>query len=104
MGNYYDLERAIQESGLPSRIVDDILNEVRTEFPDDEMMYELHVVRALEGELRLRMPSEAWRQRQIDRADRFLDEGDMERVLTPPDRVPRIRRRAQGPQSSSGVS
>jgi len=94
MGTYYDLERAIQEAALPAEIVDGILDEVRAEFPDDEMMYELHVVRALQAETASRMSSEDWRRQQEERVDRFLAAGGMERRVTPPETVPRIVRRS----------
>lgn len=93
MGTYYDLERLIGEAALPPDTVQSILDEVRVEFPDDEMMYELHVVRALQSEMASRMTNEEWQHRQNAAVDRFLAEGNMERTVSTPESVPRIVRR-----------
>jgi hypothetical protein len=101
MGTYYDLERAIQEAALPADTIQQILEEVRAEFADDEMMYELHVVRALQAEAASRMSREEWRRTQDAKIDRFLAESGMERVVIPPEKVPRIVRRP-APKSAAG--
>ncbi|MEW5936961.1 MAG: hypothetical protein AB1665_03970 [Candidatus Thermoplasmatota archaeon] len=43
----YDIERAFKESGLSRREMERLKKKIKKEFPNDEMMYELHVVRAL---------------------------------------------------------
>lgn len=101
MGTYYDLDRAIQEAALPAETVQEILEEVRAEFPQDEMMYELHVVRALKAEKASRMSPEEGRRQQEERVDRFLAAGGMERRTIPPETVPRIVRRSS-PKSATG--
>lgn len=102
MGSYYDLDRAIQEAALPPDTVQQTLEEIRAEFPDDEMMYELHVVRALQAEAASRMSREEWRRTQDAKVDRFLAQAGMERVLIPPEKVPRIVRRPT-PKSAAGL-
>jgi hypothetical protein len=49
MAYFFDLEKAAKESGLSEETVRKIEKEVREEFPDDDMMYELHVLRAIES-------------------------------------------------------
>ena len=44
----FDIKKAIKESGLSKREVKHLLAEVKKEFPDDQLMYELHVIRALQ--------------------------------------------------------
>jgi len=46
--NIFDIKKAIKESGLAEKEVKDILTEMKKEFPDDQLMYELHVIRALQ--------------------------------------------------------
>jgi len=46
--NLFDIKKAIKESGLSKKEVQRILKETKKEFPDDQMMYELHVIRALQ--------------------------------------------------------
>ena len=43
----FDIERAAKRSGLPAKKVVKIKREVKKEFPNDKMMYELHVIRAI---------------------------------------------------------
>ena len=44
MFDYLDAARRI---GLPDVQLDRLCNQVRSEFPDDDMMFELHVLRAI---------------------------------------------------------
>ena len=65
---YFDIERAIAEAQLPKETVDEILAETRAEFPNegtayDDHMYELHVIRRLQGELYQRLGPEEWCKR-----------------------------------------
>ena len=64
---WFDIERAVSEAQLPEETVESILVKTRIEFPNDEMMYELHVIRALQAEQRQRMGPDAWRQRRVAR-------------------------------------
>jgi len=66
------------------------------------MMYELHVIRALQAELASQMTGEEWQEHQEATIDRFLAEGGMERVVTPPETVPRIMRRSAS-KSATGA-
>lgn len=50
MGYMFDVEKIARESGLSEELIKKIEEEVRKEFPKDEMMYELHFMRAIESE------------------------------------------------------
>ena len=43
----FDIKKAIKSAHLSKEEATKIKDEVRKEFPDDEMMYELHVIRAV---------------------------------------------------------
>ena len=43
----FDIERLAKDSGLPKARVQALLKETKTEFPDDDLLRELHVVRAI---------------------------------------------------------
>ena len=43
----YDIETAFKRSGLSPEEIKRIKQDVRSEFPNDEMMYELHIIRIL---------------------------------------------------------
>ena len=43
----FDIERAFRESGLTKDEIERIKRYCREEFNDDEMLYELHVIRAI---------------------------------------------------------
>ncbi|MCX6377089.1 MAG: hypothetical protein NTU88_13830 [Armatimonadetes bacterium] len=47
MALYFDWEKMAQELGLPDESVARIVEDARREFPDDPMMCELHIIRAL---------------------------------------------------------
>jgi hypothetical protein len=40
----YDIETAFNSSGLTKKEFEKIKSEVRADFPNDDMMYELHVI------------------------------------------------------------
>ena len=44
---YFDYPRIAKEMNVPSTILKKIEREVKKEFPNDKMMYELHVLRAV---------------------------------------------------------
>ena len=44
---YFDYQKVAGETGIPDALVRQIEKEVKKEFPNDRMMYELHVLRAL---------------------------------------------------------
>lgn len=44
---YFDYKKVAREMKVPDRILKEIENEVKKEFPSDRMMYELHVLRAI---------------------------------------------------------
>jgi hypothetical protein len=65
MGYMFDVERIANESGLPNEVIDRIKEEVRKEFPKDEMMYELHLMRAIDSEKNKDLsPAEKTKRRQ----------------------------------------
>lgn len=43
----FDLEKIKRESGLPTAELTQIEEEIRREFEGDEMMFELHLIRAI---------------------------------------------------------
>ena len=45
----YDIETAFKNSGLSAQEIEKIKREVRNEFPNDDMMYELHIIRILKA-------------------------------------------------------
>jgi len=47
MNKLFDLDELIKNSGLPKTKVRALLKETRKEFPNDELLWELHVVRAI---------------------------------------------------------
>lgn len=72
MPQHYDIDRAVQEAGLPPDLVGDILAQAKAEFPEDEMMFELHVIRSIQAEMQARMTPEEWRCRVSERAARIF--------------------------------
>ena len=45
----YDIETAFKNSGLSAQEIEKIKREVRNEFLNDDMMYELHIIRILKA-------------------------------------------------------
>ncbi len=43
---YFDYEQVAREAGIPADRLADLSKLVRAEFPTDDMLYELHVLRA----------------------------------------------------------
>ena len=43
---FFDYEKAGHEAGIPPDVLAEICRTMRAEFPGDDMMYELHVLRA----------------------------------------------------------
>lgn len=46
---YFDYKKVAREMKVPDVILKKIEKEIKEEFPKDEMMYELHVLRALKS-------------------------------------------------------
>jgi hypothetical protein len=46
---YFNYVKAAQEQQVPSLVLQKIEREVQREFPTDRMMYELHVLRAVQS-------------------------------------------------------
>lgn len=42
---YFDYEKIAMEAGVPGDTLDTLREKVRQEFPKDDMMYELHLLR-----------------------------------------------------------
>ena len=47
MSNMFDLDAVARSAGLSKAKVRALIREVRKEFPEDELLLELHVVRAI---------------------------------------------------------
>jgi len=47
MNTIFDIKKKSRDLKISPQILEKIENEVRKEFPTDEMMFELHVIRAL---------------------------------------------------------
>jgi len=47
MGTFFDWEKMAEELGISERQTAEIVEAARREFPDDPMMSELHIIRAL---------------------------------------------------------
>lgn len=47
MGKMFDIDALVRNAGLSRAQVRALVREVRREFPDDELLRELHVVRAI---------------------------------------------------------
>jgi hypothetical protein len=47
MGTFFDWEKMAEELGISERQTTEIVENARHEFPDDPMMCELHIIRAL---------------------------------------------------------
>ena len=43
---YFDYESVARAAGIPDGKLDELCRRVREEFPTDDMLYELHVLRA----------------------------------------------------------
>ncbi|MBI5192000.1 MAG: hypothetical protein HZA08_01000 [Nitrospirae bacterium] len=46
---YFDYQKVARDMKMPASLLKKIEKEVRTEFPKDIMMYELHVLRAIKS-------------------------------------------------------
>jgi len=44
--SYFDYQKVANEAGISKDNLDKICNDMRREFPRDDMMFELHVLRA----------------------------------------------------------
>ncbi len=44
---FFDIEKKARELGIRSEMYQKLKEEVKNEFPNDEMMFELHLLRAL---------------------------------------------------------
>jgi hypothetical protein len=49
MGRFFDVAKALKGCGLRAEVVEKIERDVRAEFPHDDLMYELHLLRALKA-------------------------------------------------------
>lgn len=92
---FYDIDKAIAESGLPQEVTDGILRQAREDYPDDQMLFELHVIRAIDGELSERMGEEAWTEQFEQSVQQFREEEGLELVSEPLEIVQRLRRKPQ---------
>ena len=43
---YFDFEKVAREAAIPEDKLEELCQSIRREFPRDDMMYELHVLRA----------------------------------------------------------
>lgn len=47
---FFETDKVALELGIPKHSYDALKSSIRKEFPDDEMMYQLHLLRALRAE------------------------------------------------------
>ena len=71
MPKVFDIQRAIAESGLPESTAARILKEVEEEFSPEELMYELHCIRALDQAVRESIGFDAWLSRHRERMNKL---------------------------------
>lgn len=90
-----DIEKAMAESGLPQDVLDEIVREAREDYHDDEMLFELRVIRSISAEIYERFGEEVWKKRHAERSQDFLDKHDLELVNEPLEVVQRVRRKPQ---------
>ncbi len=43
----FDINKAVKDSGLSKKEVDNLKREIKKDYPHDQMLYELHMIRAL---------------------------------------------------------
>lgn len=91
----FDIEKAIAESGLPRDVLEGIVREAREDYPEDEMLFELRVVRGISAEFYKRFGRDAWNKRNAKRSQAFLNRHDLELVSEPLEVVQRIRHKPQ---------
>jgi len=65
MGNMFDLEALARNVGLSRAKARALMTEVRKEFPEDELLFELHVVRAIMHEKDLHRSKSLRRRRRL---------------------------------------
>ena len=46
---YFDYQKVARDMNMPASLLKKIEKEVRAEFPQDKMMYELHMMRAIKS-------------------------------------------------------
>jgi predicted house-cleaning noncanonical NTP pyrophosphatase (MazG superfamily) len=46
---YFDYQKVAKDMNMPASLLKKIEKEVKAEFPQDKMMYELHVMRAIKS-------------------------------------------------------
>ena len=46
---YFDYERVAREAGLDHAALDELQRAIRKDFPTDEMLFELHMLRAVKA-------------------------------------------------------
>jgi hypothetical protein len=67
---YFDYLRVAKDLKVPDSLLREIENETRADFPQDEMMYELHVMRAIKSRYWHAAPkgriTRAHRDRRVD--------------------------------------
>ncbi|NVM30156.1 MAG: hypothetical protein HWN65_15030 [Candidatus Helarchaeota archaeon] len=47
MSVIFDVKKKCEELGISNEVYETLVKEIRAEFPNDEMMFELHLLRAL---------------------------------------------------------
>ena len=45
----FDINKAVKDSGLSKKEVDHLKKEVKKDYPRDQMLFELHMIRALKA-------------------------------------------------------
>ena len=74
MSYLFDIDKAAKEASLSEEMYNQIKKEVHKEFPYSEMMYELHVLRAIKHEITKNMTPEEHLQYIHKRAEEAMSE------------------------------
>lgn len=82
MGYLFDIEKVIKDSGLSEKIIGKIKKEVRQEFPKDDGMYELHLLRAIETERNKSLSPQKKLQQLKEKGDAVLKSSGYRAVET----------------------
>lgn len=83
MPETFDIKRAIAESGLPETVTARVLKEVEEDFQPEELMYELHCIRALDRALYEELGPEAWLSHIRERSAESLKQLGYQTIASP---------------------
>lgn len=58
----FDIERAMAESGLQQSVLDGIVQAAREDYPEDEMLFELRVIRSISAAVHYGWDEAGWNE------------------------------------------